>query len=98
MGAPARAEVGERRAGDDQEIKALGRRMAWLGERKGHDMSAWDTGNRVAGARTSFERKIRLGIVIALYFFGYNLSNNNNNSFYLWSIHSMPGTIPMVVT
>lgn len=67
--------------------------MAWLGE--GHDGSAWDTRNGVAGARTSFKGKIRLGIVIALYFFGYNLSNNNN-SFHLWSIHSMPGTIPMV--
>lgn len=40
MGAQARAEMGERRAGDNQEIKTLGRRMEELEEREGHNGSA----------------------------------------------------------
>lgn len=40
MGAQARAEVGERRAGDNQQIKPLEGRMAGLAEREDHDGSA----------------------------------------------------------
>lgn len=33
--------------------------------------------------------------LLFLVFFGYHLSNNSNN-FHLWSIYSVPGTLPTV--